>query len=213
MKQLIEKLKQLKFPPFFSMVALSLALFPSLFYMGYFFNRMSTLDECQEELQRLVKKSEILKAKKEGEEHFLTKLQKADHYYVDKCLESQIFLSPELKKYQAALSYDPEDLWTKRRVEFLKEGGNTLRFSEQNLKTGQGFQEVEELLQKPVEMNLDDLKKLLANIEDVKIDPYVPEPNAPSLIIKKFELTKKKLKEQEEVYLINLQLIKREIAQ
>ncbi|HSX03208.1 MAG TPA: hypothetical protein VLG76_00590 [Rhabdochlamydiaceae bacterium] len=213
MNPLIEKFKQVRAHPLFFFLALPLALLPSLIYALYFFNRIDTLDNFQEQVYRLAKKSETLKSKKEEEDLFLKKLKAADHFYIDKCLEAQVFLEPEFKRYQAILAYDSEDLWTKRRVQFLTEGTNQLRFSEQNLKSSGGFQEVEEVQQRPVEMNLEDLKKLLSNIEEVEIGSFSPHTNGPQLIIKNFDLTRKKLKEQEEVYLINLQLIKREITQ
>ncbi len=213
MKQLKEKFKQYRSQPFFFCLLLSLALVPSLFYMLYFFTRMDTLESVQQQIAQLSKKADLQKFRKEEEELFLKKLKMADHYYIDKQLESQLFLESELKRYQAVLAYDPEECWTKKRVQFLKEGTNRLRFSEQNLKNIHGFQEVEEVQQHTVEMNLEDLKQLLAHIEDVTIGPYLPHPNSPQLIIKNFELTKKKLKENEEVYLVNLQLIKRELSQ
>lgn len=213
MKQLIEKFRQYQEKPFFFFLALPLALLPSLFYMVYFFSCWASLENTQEDLQRLIQKSTVANSKKQEGDLFLQTLQKADHYYVDKCLENQIFLEPELKQCQVALAYDPEDFEAKKRMEFLNGGSNRLRFSEQNLKNGQGFLEVEEVQQRPVEMNLDDLKKLLANIENVSIGPFLPSSGIPQLMIKNFELNRKKMKEDEELYLINLHLIKREICQ
>lgn len=213
MKFLKETMIQCRSHPLFFFLLLPLALLPSLLYLFYFFARIDTLETVKQQILQLSKKSELQKSKQEEEEHVLKKLKLANHYYIDQHLESQLFLEPDLRRVQATLAYNPEDSWAKKRVQFLKEGSNRLRFSEQNLKTHLGFQEVEEIQQYAVEMNLEDLKRLLAHIDDIKIGPYLPAPNAPQLIIKNFELTKKKLKEDEEVYLVNLHLIKRELAQ
>ncbi len=64
--------------------------------------------------------------------------------------------------------------------------------------------------QTPIELNEEDLKRLLCLIEGATIWPYGPKEGRPQLIIKDFTLSKKELPSQEKVYVVSIQLIKRE---
>src|SRR5262249_25946789 len=159
----------------------------------------------KEEIFTLQKKSESIKVKTRDEDYFLNKFKTADRYYIDKYLESLTFLESDLKRLQGALQNDPNDEWSKKRMKFLNEGTNRLRFYEQNQKLVQNVQEVEEVQQASIEINTEDLKRILARIEEIQIGPYLSGQNPPQMIIKNFELIKKSLKENEETYLLNLQ--------
>lgn len=208
MKILLEKLKGSL--PSLLFLFLPLALLPSLCFIIHFFLRLDTCGDLENRIYALQQKSELSQLKKQEGEFFLKKLKIADHYYLDKHLENLTFLEADIRRIQAYIQSNPEDERAKKRMQFLKEGANQLRFSEQNIKNLQGVLEVEEIQQYPVEMNEEDLKKVLSRIEEVAITNYSPGEKAPQMIIKNFELTRKKIQEQEEVYLINLQLIKRE---
>jgi len=61
-----------------------------------------------------------------------------------------------------------------------------------------------------VEVNEEDLKRLLCLIEGTTIWPYGPKEGRPLLIIKDFKLSKKELFSKEKVFSLSMQLIKRE---
>jgi hypothetical protein len=139
----------------------------------------------------------------------LTSLKNPDPHYLDKNVETLTFLLPEVKKLESLLAENPEEEQLGRRLQFLK-NGNRLIFSEEQIRTNDLFTEVEEKQQNPVEMNEEDLKKLLCLIEGITIWPYGPKEGRPQLIIKDFRLSKKELSSQEKVYVVSIQLIKRE---
>ena len=141
---------------------------------------------------------------------FLSSLKNPDHFYIDKHIETLCFLEPEIRKTEAQLLENPNDDTLKKRLHFLKEGPNRLLFSEVQTRQHNHFQEVEEKQQHVVEMNEEDLKKTLSLIEGVTIWPYGPKEMRPQLIIKDFQLSKKETSSQEFVYIINMDLIKRE---
>ncbi len=87
---------------------------------------------------------------------------------------------------------------------------NGFRFSEEVVRTGEGIQEVEEVQIHPVQVDDEDLKRILSVVESVQIGPYTPLENSPQLIIKQFNLTKKSQNPQESIFILNMQLIKRE---
>lgn len=210
MKITLAKFKKRLSHPLLPFLLLPLALLPSLCLIAHFFIRLNTCGDLENRIYALQRKSALLQLKKQEGEFFAKKLKSADHYYIDKHLENLTFLESDIRTLQVFIQNNPEDERAKKRMQFLKEGANQLRFSEQNIKNLQGMQEVEEIQQYPVEMNEEDLKKVLSRIEDVTIASFCPGEKPPQLIIKNFELTRKKIKEQEQVYLINLQLIKRE---
>jgi hypothetical protein len=85
-----------------------------------------------------------------------------------------------------------------------------LVFVEEAVRSTELFREVELSQQQPVEVNEEDLKRLLCLIEGVTIWPYGPKEGRPLFIIKDFKLSKQELPSKEKVFLIAMQLIRRE---
>lgn len=107
----------------------------------------------------------------------------------------------------------PDDENIKKRLEFLQSGGNTLVFSEGVVQSNPFFQEVLETLVHPVEVDADDIREILAKIEGIPIRNYAPGPNRPQLIVLEFKIDKKQMSEKNEIYLLNMKLLKREFVQ
>lgn len=136
----------------------------------------------------------------------------SDHFYIDKNLETLTFLEPEIEGLQKAMENKnfPDDENIKKRIEFLTGTSNRLVFTEGAVQSTPYFQEVTESLVHPVEVNVDDLKTILARIEGVQIGNESPGPNRPQLIVLDFKIEKKSLTEKNQVFLLNLKLLKRE---
>lgn len=155
----------------------------------------------------------LLKEKKQAlnlavKHHF----RDADHFYIDKQLENMVFLEPEIESLQK-IAMDPifaEEPSIKKRIEFLTNNGNNLTFAEGAVQTFPFFQEVTETLVHPVEVNIPDLQKILAKIEGVKIGENEPIEGRPQLIILEFKIDKKKVNEKNDLFLLNMKLLKRE---
>lgn len=139
----------------------------------------------------------------------------ADHFYIDKNVENLQFLTPEIEGLEKVMTNKnfPDDENIKKRLEFLQSGENTLVFSEGIVQSNPFFQEVLETLVHPVEVDADDIREILAKIEGNPIRNYAPGPNRPQLIILEFKFDKKQLSEKNEVYLLNMKLLKREFVQ
>lgn len=150
--------------------------------------QLGEIEESLVELQQREKESQFSQTK---ETAFLAEVTSADHFYIDKNLETLQFLDPQIRP-------------------LLKESPNSLLFSEEKTRRSEHILEVEEKQQQPVQINGEDLKKLLSLIEGVSIPPFSPQAGRPQLIIKQFELTKKTIAPEEEVFSVNMQLIKRE---
>src|SRR5262249_902807 len=136
----------------------------------------------------------------------------ADHFYIDKHLETLSFLQPEIEGLQKALSNKnfPDDENIKKRLEFLTGPSKNMVFTEGVVQSTPQFQEVTESLVHPVEVNEDDLRTILARIEGTQIGSEAPSPNRPQLIILDFKLERKSVTEKNQVFVLNLKLLKRE---
>lgn len=137
----------------------------------------------------------------------------ADHFYVDKSLESLTFLNPEveaLKKILETPDY-ANDERLRKRYEFLISGENALQFSEGIVQSTPLFQEVTETMMHPVELDQKDLSLLLKRIERENPAEGAVQVQRPQLLISEFRLDRKNIYGND-VFLLNMKLIKREFS-
>lgn len=103
----------------------------------------------------------------------------------------------------------------KKRLDYLSGlgpagHGNELIFSEGVVQSFPLFQETVETLVHPVEVNAGDLQKILARIEGIEMGGIKTGPNRLQLLIIEFKLDKKAIHDKNEVFQLNLKLVKRE---
>lgn len=191
---------------------LGLGLLPLAIVALFFFSRKGEINDLDAALE-FAQHQVLIKERKESSNLAVKKqFRDADHFYIDKYLETIVLLEPEIETLQQ-ISKDKnfaDDEKVKKRLELLTGSKNSLIFSEGVVQTTPQFQETTETLVNPVEINIDDLKKILAKIEGVEIGPYAPAPNRPQLIITDLKLEKKKVGDKNEAFQLNLKLIKRE---
>ncbi|WP_039360944.1 hypothetical protein [Candidatus Protochlamydia amoebophila] len=191
---------------------IAIGVLPFLFVVFTFFSQKSDLEELRNVLETLQCQA-FVKEKKQAlnlavRQHF----RDADHFYIDKHLESLVFLETEIESLQKIVADKnfSGDERIKKRLELLTSPSNSFIFSEGVVQTFPLFQETIETLVHPVEVNTQDLQKILALIEGIQVGPYLPGPNRPQLLITEFKLDKKKVYEKNEVFVLNLKLLKRE---
>lgn len=187
-------------------------LLPLVFVFFMFLSQKNDLEELKTSLENIESQA-FIKEKKQAlnlavRQHF----READHFYIDKHLETLTFLEPEIEQLQKIVQDKnfADDDRIKKRLEFLTSDANSLVFSEGVVQTFPYFQETTETLVHPVEVGPKDIQNILARIEGVKIGEYAPGPFRPQLMITEFKLDKKKVNDNNEVFLLNLKLIKRE---
>lgn len=190
---------------------LALALLPIVAVLLLFMTQNGRVQSVQDEVDALQQMATLREQRQAinlaTRQHF----HDADHFYIDKNLETLNFLEPEVESLQKMLD-NPNfagDDFAKKRLEFLT-GDNGMTFSEGVLQSTPFFQETTETLVHPVEINGADLQKILSKIEGTTIGPYKPSPHRPQLIILDFKMDKKRIAETNEVFLLNLKLLKRE---
>ncbi|MCI0382166.1 MAG: hypothetical protein L0207_03835 [Chlamydiae bacterium] len=188
----------------FFLIFSSLCIFLSFFT---FFQTIRSANDLKTSVQTLIKKSKSLIEQTNLE----ASLSEKERNYVSKYLESLLFLESEIKRLDILVQAEPENEFFKKRLDYLKSEANRFKLIEKATHEFGAIQEMELSLAHPIELDGEDLKKLLCFIEGVKIEPFEPLKNRPELIIKKLEISKKTISPEEEVYVIQeLQLIKRE---
>lgn len=184
-----------------------LPIFYFLFHYSVTVERLKTLDEKMEILHARKEQSEAVQKRQHS---VLTSLVQSDLFYIDKHIETLTFLEPEIKKMETLFTENAIDDSVQKRLHFLKNGPNRLVFAEDKIRSKDKIREVTERQQHPVEMSEEDLRKLLCLVEGVTIWPYGPREGRPQLIIQDFHLLKKRVDAQEPVFVVNMNLIKRE---
>lgn len=186
-------------------------LLPIILVIVFYAARQKELKDLENTLA-MVQEKAIIKEKKQAQNIAVRNhYRDADHFYIDKYVESLIFLEPEIESLQKIMQQNnfAEDEKIKKRLEFLSHENN-LAFSEGVVQSSPQFQEVIETQVHPVEVNVSDIQRVLSRIEGVDVGSYAPGPNRPQLIIVDFKLDKKKVTDKNEVYQLTLKLLKRE---
>ncbi len=162
--------------------------------------------ENVEELATRVEKKQI------SNKATLNEHRNADHFYIDKQLETLTFLEPELESLKKTVEnpHFIEDEPTRKRLNFLTGKQNHLTFSESNVQSTPFFQEVTETLLYPVEINLLDLQKILTVVEGRDLGAFKTPEGRPQLLILDFKIEKKSIREENQVFDLNMKLLKRE---
>lgn len=188
-----------------------LGLLPIFFVLFLFYSEKSQLDELDELLVQIQDQAFVSEKKQALNVAVRQHYREADHFYIDKHLETLVFLEPEIEMLQKIVADKnfPDDDKIKKRLEFLTTQNNSLVFSEGIVQSYPLFQETTETLVHPVEVNANDIQKILAHIDGIELGNYAPSSHRPQLLITEFKLDKKK-QEKREVYILNLSLLKRE---
>lgn len=187
-----------------------LSLIPLVLALFHYHSESQSLQSLDSQITRL-QQAAILRERKQAANNLVRSYYAdADRFYVEKQTEALHLLQSETTALQK-LGHQPsiaEDPRVSRRLSALT--GNTIIFTEGMVQSYPFFNEIPEALQHPVEVDVDDIKKLLSIIEGVDIGPYEPGKNRPQLIITDFRLDSKANQGESEVYILNLKILKRE---
>lgn len=190
---------------------LCLGLLPLMFVIVSFYSQKTAQHNAQNMIFLAQDKALVRDKKQAVNMSVMDHYHDADHFYIDKYLETLVFLEPEVESLQKLLNNKnlAFDDTIKKRLEYLT-SNNRLGFTEGVVQSYPQFQETTETLVHPIEVNLDDIQEILSRIEGINIGSYSPPPNPPQLLILDFKIDRKSISERNEVYLLNLKLLKRE---
>lgn len=190
----------------------ALALLPIFFSLVFYISSHNEIRAVNNQINTSLMLAETKETKQAINRSVRENYREADRFYIDKNIETITLLEPEIKSLQEIVNNKnfAGDERVKRRLDFLTGPDNKILMVEGNIQTYPLFQEVISTLSRPVEINVDDLKQLLSLMEGVDIPPYTPAADRPQLIVLDFKLTRKEGEEGNEVYQLNMKLLKRE---
>ena len=188
-----------------------LGFIPLFCVLLFFSKNNSELNHLVERMQAVQDLTELNEQKQAINVAVQNAFHESDHFYVDKHLEKLDFLLSEIESIKKVMSHEtyiPSDR-LQRRLEFLT-NNNRLSFTEGLVESYTFFQDTIETLNYPIEVNQEDIKKILTYIEGVPMTPYKVPELRPQMIITDFKLDKQKVSEGYEVYQLKLKFLKRE---
>jgi hypothetical protein len=187
-----------------------MAAFPVMAAAFFLYLESTELYDLEERFSKLSRKEKIAFERKGRKERFLKRHSHANPYFLDHEIEGFPLLQSEKTRLESLLSHPafPESQSLKSRLAFLNE--NRFAFTEENIRVSNTMKEVDEKQRKSVQMDENDLKKILSITEDLPIDSELPPTGSPQLIIKEFRLKKQETSLQTEVFEVEMDLLKRE---
>jgi len=139
---------------------------------------------------------------------FLNKKTNSNKYFIDNRLENLNFLEHEANNLSNLMQHPAFSTSNhlQNRLKFITSSENKLKFAEGAVKKTALTKETEENQLYSIQIDENDLKRLLSIIEDTEIEHLKPFSDSPQLIITNFILHKK----NKNVFDLNMKLLKRE---
>lgn len=183
-------------------------LVPIICATFYLFFQILELQELENRFIYSTKKGKSAIEKKRNKEQFLRRYSSYTPYFINQYIESLNFLDKEKQELITLLNHPAvlNKKILKERLSFLSGETNRLLFAEEKVRSSTKIKETEEKQRHPVQVDEKDLEKLLSLIEDVSSEPL----NSPQLIIRNFQLKKKETSLRNEIFEVEMELLKRE---
>jgi len=186
-------------------------LIPLLFVFSNLYSKKNILREMKTKIEKIEQLIYVKESKGAANMAVRNHYKNADHFYIDKHIETLSFLHSEIDQLERFAKDHPffDRSKAEKRQEFLSKR-NRLVFTEGIVQTYPFYQETMESQLTPIQVNADDIKRVLARIEGVKIGPFESGPNRPQLLVTEFKM--KRLKEEDfgESFSLNMKLLRRE---
>jgi len=134
-----------------------------------------------------------------------------DPFYISKELETLHLLEQEKQELEKAArsSFIQQEKSLQKRQSFLSGTSNMLTFSSGKEQSFSNCKEILYTQQQPVEVNVQDIQKILSLVEGKKVGPFLPKETRPHLLLSQFSL-KKNEGFLNEVFSLHMQIIQRE---
>jgi len=190
----------------------SFLLIPFILSGSYFLSRNAFQQQLEVRFREAAKSGKIAIERKSRKENFIKRYSNADPFFLDKHIESLLFLQNERSTISSMIHHPA--LTNKRtlqeRLAFLNSETNRLSFTEEDIRTSARIKETDEKQRRAVQMSENDLQKVLATIEDIPIGQYEPIAKMPQLLVRDMKIKKIENPQHCEVYEVEMELLKRE---
>lgn len=208
----VQKILQEIPPSRLLLYALFLSFLPLFLLFAHFFSEKKSLTLLHQRIEYM-REQALGKEQRDGWNWAVYHNGKnADHFYVDKHLESLSLLARERRDLDDIVQDKnfANDSRINGRLQYLSGKENRLTFIEGVVHTHPLFQETTEVLGHPVEVDLEDIQTLLSRIERRPIGGHEPPGEAPQLLIADWKMNRKMVYDNHEVFTLHCTLIKRE---
>jgi len=188
------------------LIILFISILPSFFVFSLFFFKIKHFNQNEASLNVIYKQAKKIKNLRILKSSFIENYKNTTPYFINKALESLSFKNKEKKELKKILKQPSFDSLKKlkNRLTFL-ETENKLFFKRQEIYSNAFIKETEEKQSYEVELDKEDIEKILSIIENVQISNN-SETRMPQLIIKDFLLEKT----NRGSFLLKMNLIQRE---
>lgn len=188
-----------------------IALLPFLSFLLLSQNQFA-FNELENRFFKAIIKAKSAMEKKARKERFLERHTKPDPYFLDTQIESIHFLNAEIDRLKTWSSHPaiPNKDLIHDRINYLQCDENRLSFLEEGIQTSDLFKETVEKQRHPIQADTRDLIQLLSIIEDFPNESIKPIFSRPQLLITDFILKKTKTALNDELFELNIDLLKRE---
>lgn len=189
---------------------LCLSLLPILFAIFHYYSNSQSLQSLNARVVHLQESAAIRERKQAANSLVKNYYADADRFYLEKQTEAMRLMEKEVDALQKLGSqpHMAEDPRVTRRLSILS--SNNIVFNEGMVQTYPGFNEIPGTLQHPIEVDVEDIKRLLSKVEGTKVGIHEPGPNRPQLLITDFRLDRKAAQDESETYNLNFKILKRE---
>ncbi|MCB1108867.1 MAG: hypothetical protein KDK44_04350 [Chlamydiia bacterium] len=206
--------KNLLLKPFFLIPLICAAFLPTLYCLSTYFKKADRIEELEVEYNALIPKIGKVLTNKNNEHTFKKLYANVDHFYCEKHLEALKFLKPQINQLKFLSNYGSFAKCSslKNQLQKLSGSGNALLLSQTQKHIAHLIQETEEKLMHPIEIDRDDLLKLLAYIEGCPLKSNQAPVGRPNLLLTRFSLSKRVGTLGAEAFFVDFDLVKREPA-
>ncbi|MGE3953990.1 MAG: hypothetical protein AB7F31_02180 [Parachlamydiales bacterium] len=181
-------------------------LLPLLVAGWFTYDRIGRMERIERELWDLGQKITLREARLAPNRRVREAHRGADHFWVDKELETYLPLKPELAALEQIESWGLPSREGKRRLAHLQSKESRLLFIESARHQEGTMEEVVESTARPIEIDTEDLRTLLALLEGPSETPR------PQTLITDFKLQRKNLAAGDELFTLDLKFLKREFS-
>ncbi len=212
---LLERIGKFCFSEKRALLFYSLLSLPVVFGAFYSFGQYKKIQVLEERFIGACKKGKTAIERKQKKEEFIQRYSHANPYFLDEQIESMVFLTNEisdLEKLEIHPAISDKRLPTSR-LDFLKNGMNRLSFVEESIRSNGSIKETEEKQKYSVQMNREDVKRLLSSLENIPIEDFSVSDHRPQIVITDFRLEKRQTPVKTDVFEVDMQFIKREFIQ
>lgn len=189
---------------------------PIFFATLYAFMQAKKTKHFEDLVLSSCKKGKLALIRKKQKEQFIHCYSNANPYFLDTNIESILFSKHEIDELTAILQHPAitDKKQIEARLNFLTKGANHLSFTEESIRTTGTIKETEEKQRHPVQMDEEDLRKLLTIVEDMPIAGQTKiEASRPQIVITDFRLDTKQTPLKTNVFEVEMQFLKREFEQ